>query len=218
MRFCPYAQRALIVLAAKNVKYETVNINLRSKPEWFFDKSPLGKVPSLEVEGEVLSESLVICDYLDEAYPDPPLHPTDPWKKGQDKMFVEVFNKVIGPFLKIYIAKGDQKVVDETLDDMGAGLDTFEAELKKRNTNYYCGATPGMLDYMIWPWMERMTPFLKLIGKADFFSVDRYPNLNSWMELMKEDDAVKAFYLPPETYCKYMQSSFNGSPDHDMLV
>ncbi|CAH3195019.1 unnamed protein product, partial [Porites evermanni] len=37
MRFCPFAQRARLVLAAKGINYECVNINLKDKPDWFFE-------------------------------------------------------------------------------------------------------------------------------------------------------------------------------------
>lgn len=43
MRFCPYAQRAILALNAKQVDYEVVNIDLSNKPEWFFSKSGFGK-------------------------------------------------------------------------------------------------------------------------------------------------------------------------------
>lgn len=42
MRFCPYAQRTILALNAKNVDYEVVNVDLVNKPEWFPRKSPLG--------------------------------------------------------------------------------------------------------------------------------------------------------------------------------
>lgn len=75
-------------------RHEIVNINLKQKPEWLFEKSPLGKVPSIEQNGQAIIESLVVCDYLDEAYPEPSLYPSDPWQKGRDRMFMELFNKV----------------------------------------------------------------------------------------------------------------------------
>lgn len=44
MRFCPYAQRTVLILNAKKVPYEVVNINLTEKPEWLTSKSPFGNV------------------------------------------------------------------------------------------------------------------------------------------------------------------------------
>ena len=109
MRFCPYAQRAHLVLDAKNIPYHTININLKQKPEWLTQKSPLGKVPALEipsVKGDPLIESLVVAEYLDEAYPENPLRSSDPLQRARDKILIERF-AAIGPiFYKLLMAKG----------------------------------------------------------------------------------------------------------------
>ncbi|KAG0710578.1 Pyrimidodiazepine synthase [Chionoecetes opilio] len=160
MKFCPFAQRACIILAAKDIKVL------------------LGKVPSIELDGQVMIESRVICDYLDEAYPSPPLYPSDPWKKGHDRMLMELFNKVSPAIYKVYYARGDQKLVSQGLDDIRAGLDPLEAELKERNTKYFFGETPGMLDYMIWPWMERL-PVVRKFAAEDTLPEDQFPKLVS---------------------------------------
>lgn len=63
---CPFVQRAVILLLEKRVEHEVTYIDLASKPQWFLDKSPRGKVPLLMVEGATLFESQAICEYLDE--------------------------------------------------------------------------------------------------------------------------------------------------------
>ncbi|XP_045129964.1 pyrimidodiazepine synthase-like isoform X2 [Portunus trituberculatus] len=215
MKFCPFAQRALIILEAKNVKYDIVNINLKQKPEWFFEKSPLGKVPSIEVDGKIMSESLVICDYLDEVYPEPPLHSPDPWRKGQDRMFLEIFGKVTGGFYNVYFSRGDKDTLNKGLTNARAGLDSFETELAKRNTKLYGGDKPGMLDYMIWPWMERLPVVEKFCDQA-VLTENCYPKLFSWREEMQKDSAVKATCISPEVHYKYLLTSLSGFPDYDM--
>ena len=74
---CPYVQRASIALDEKGVAFERTNVDLSAKPDWFRAISPLGKVPLLRVDGEVLFESAAICEYLDETAT-PALHPKDP--------------------------------------------------------------------------------------------------------------------------------------------
>ena len=55
-------QRARLVLAAKGIEYERVNINLKDKPEWFLELNPLGKVPVIEhPDGKVIYESAICC-------------------------------------------------------------------------------------------------------------------------------------------------------------
>lgn len=108
MRFCPYAQRSHLVLEAKNIPYHTAFINLKDKPEWLTQKSPLGKVPALEipsVKGDPLIESLVIADYLDDQYPQNPLNAKDPLLRARDRILVERFNSFITPFYKLMFSE-----------------------------------------------------------------------------------------------------------------
>lgn len=42
MEYCPYAQRVRLVLIAKGVPHDIVNINLTNKPQWYFDIHPEG--------------------------------------------------------------------------------------------------------------------------------------------------------------------------------
>ena len=65
MRFCPFAERTALVLLAKNLEFENINIDLKKKPDWFVE-STFGKVPVLLYKGKIIPESLITSDYLDE--------------------------------------------------------------------------------------------------------------------------------------------------------
>ncbi|KAK3086629.1 hypothetical protein FSP39_021214 [Pinctada imbricata] len=98
MRFCPYAQRTRLVLAHKNIQYETVNVHLKpasAKPDWFLERNPLGMVPVLEKDGKVVYESTICNYFLEACYPDSKLLPSDPYQLAQDKMLMARFDKVI---------------------------------------------------------------------------------------------------------------------------
>jgi len=51
MQFCPYAHRARLVLKAKGVPHDIVNINLAEKPEWYLNVHPEGTIyyPGVQV-------------------------------------------------------------------------------------------------------------------------------------------------------------------------
>ena len=68
---------------------------MKDKPEWLFEKNPLGKVPVLELDsGEIIYESLIIADYLDEKYPQTPLNSKNPIQKAKDRMFIQNYSQV----------------------------------------------------------------------------------------------------------------------------
>lgn len=78
-----------------SLRHEVINIHLKDKPDWFLEKNPLGLVPVLETSaGEVIMESPITCDYLDEVYPERKLLPSSPFGKAQQKMMLEDFSKV----------------------------------------------------------------------------------------------------------------------------
>ncbi|XP_022424541.1 glutathione S-transferase omega-2 isoform X2 [Delphinapterus leucas] len=95
MRFCPYAHRTRLVLQAKGIRHEVININLRNKPEWYFTKHPFGKIPVLEnSKCQLIYESVIACEYLDDAYPGRKLYPCDSYERARQKMLLDLFYKV----------------------------------------------------------------------------------------------------------------------------
>ena len=57
--------------------------------------NPARKVPTVVLnDGSIINESLIICDFLDEKFPEPRLYPGDPVQKAKDRMMVERFTKV----------------------------------------------------------------------------------------------------------------------------
>ncbi|KAK4327183.1 hypothetical protein Pmani_002330 [Petrolisthes manimaculis] len=202
-KYCPFAQRAHLILAVKQVQHEFVLVNLKSKPEWLFEKNPLGKVPVLELDGQLLNESLMVCDCLEEMFPDPPLYPSNPWSRAKDRMLAQQWSKGSFALHKIFFSQGDEKVMAAAVEEIQQSLDIYEEELVKRNTAFFGGDKPGMLDYMIWPWAERFQPAKLLLGEEGILPPSRYPALTRWMERMMEDPAVLATYLSPEEHTKF---------------
>lgn len=73
-----------------------MNIHLKNKPDWFVAKNPIsGKVPVVEWEGATVRESAIICEYLDEKFPEKRLMSTCPERRARDKEMVEISKKVM---------------------------------------------------------------------------------------------------------------------------
>ena len=76
-------------------RYETVNVHLKRKPSWLLERNPKGRVPVLEhPDGRIVFESIVVCQYLDEIYPNDRLTPIDPYRKARDRLLVDYCDKV----------------------------------------------------------------------------------------------------------------------------
>ena len=85
---CPFVQRSVITLLKKGVDFKITYIDLADKPDWFLKISPLGKVPVLRYGDEVLFESAVINEFLDEITPGS-LLPSLPLEKAKQRAWVE---------------------------------------------------------------------------------------------------------------------------------
>jgi glutathione S-transferase len=85
---CPYVQRAVIALTEKGVAFDRIYVDLAAKPDWFKAMSPLGKVPLLKVGEDIIFESAVILEYLEETQPNP-LYPTDALARAKHRAMVE---------------------------------------------------------------------------------------------------------------------------------
>jgi len=75
--------RARLVLAAKGVSYERVLVDPGKPPEDLIDLNPYASTPTLIDRDLTLFDTSVVCEYLDERYPHPPLMPIDPQSRAR---------------------------------------------------------------------------------------------------------------------------------------
>lgn len=92
---CPFVQRAAITLGYKKVDHKITHIDLADPPDWFLEISPLGKVPVLKIDGEILFESAVINEYLDEITGGE-LQPDNPLDRAKNRAWIEFASNMLG--------------------------------------------------------------------------------------------------------------------------
>jgi glutathione S-transferase len=175
---CPYVGRVRIVLAEKQIPYESVWIDLDDKPAFLYEKNPAGRVPVLEEDGGfVLPESAVIMVYLEERFPEPPLLPADAAERGVARLRIWRHDDFSNPYYAV--RRGDDGA-RERLDRALAGLAAvLEAE------PYLTGREFGLADVAYIPWIFR--------GQVSFgLDVDPYPALAEWLGRVRERPSVQA--------------------------
>ncbi|MFC5526605.1 glutathione S-transferase N-terminal domain-containing protein [Rhodanobacter ginsengisoli] len=75
--------RARLVLAAKGVSYDRVLVDPGKPPEDLVDLNPYASTPTLVDRDLTLFDTSVVCEYIDERYPHPPLMPIDPQSRAR---------------------------------------------------------------------------------------------------------------------------------------
>ena len=105
---CPFVQRAVITLKHKNIDFDITYIDLADPPGWFLELSPLAKVPVLKVDDEVLFESAVINEYLDEITGGE-LQPREPLARAKNRAWIEFASNMIGNLYMMKMSKDEER-------------------------------------------------------------------------------------------------------------
>jgi glutathione S-transferase len=83
-------QKVRIVLSEKQIPHKVINVSFEKRenhsPE-FEAVNPKGKVPVIVHDGRTITESTVIIEYLDEAFPGPNLMPKDPYWRARRQLW-----------------------------------------------------------------------------------------------------------------------------------
>jgi len=138
----PYVRKVLACMNLKGLSYEVDPITPFFGNDEFRRLSPLCRIPVL-IDGDFsVSDSSVICAYLDEAYSGHPLFPKDAKDRAHARWFEEFadsrlgdvfiwnffYQKVVHPL--VWNEPGDQARIDKALnEDIPSALDYLEAEL-----------------------------------------------------------------------------------------
>ncbi len=82
LRMSNYYSLTKALLLEKGLEFEEVKAPPSQKDD-YLARSPMGKMPSIEVDGRFMSESLAIFTYLEKLHPEPALLPSDPFEAGK---------------------------------------------------------------------------------------------------------------------------------------
>ncbi|XP_076759712.1 pyrimidodiazepine synthase [Xylocopa sonorina] len=215
MKYCPFSHRIRLILCYKKIPHDIVNINIQNKPKWFFEIHPEGKVPAfVDADGKVVVDSLQIANYLDEKYPEPPLYHEE--TKAKDLELLDHFSKVVNVFSNCIHGK-DNRPLNEIIADISTLLVPLEDELKARGSVYFGGVQPGMLDVLMWPWVERRKSLSIIYDQPKNFKDGNFQHLMKWMQEMKQQPFVLENECSSEKFAQLVKDSKRGDIDFDRL-
>jgi glutathione S-transferase len=181
---CPFVQRTLITLGYKDVAHKITFIDLANPPEWFLELSPLGKVPVLKVDGEVLFESAVINEYVDEITGGE-LQPKDPLTRAKNRAWIEYASNMLGTGYMMKLAQ-DKESYEKYRSELLSQLQRIENQLA--DGPWFNGDQFSLAD-------TAFAPLFMHDAVADYrFSVidaESLPKVSAWSKRLLAMPAVK---------------------------
>ncbi|MDG4720837.1 MULTISPECIES: maleylacetoacetate isomerase [Thalassospira] len=160
--------RVRIALGLVNIPYQTVPVDLLAgihKVPDFLKRNPQGLVPTLEIDGIIMTQSVSIIEYLDETRPGQGLLPTDTLARQRVRALSHAIAMDIHPVCNLGVVRHVMDMASAHGDDpdtirqnwmekyIGTGLAAFEAMLAKDdNSGDFChGNRPSMADICLIP-------------------------------------------------------------------
>lgn len=187
--------RVRITLNLKDLSYDVIPINLLTAEQIsdvHLDRNPQGLVPTLDIEGEIITQSVAICEYLEESFPyTRPLLPHHPLERARVRSLVNIITCDIHPInnlrvLKYLVSKLDVTEVQKIewyRHWIKEGFYAVEKQLvESKKTGIFChGDTPTLADVCLVP----------QVFNANRFEVDmkNYPTIERITDACNNLDA-----------------------------
>ncbi len=181
---CPYVQRAAIALAEKGVPFERCDVDLANKPAWFKAISPLGKVPLLQVDGEVLFESTVIVEYLDETRGER-LHPEDALVRARHRAWMEFGSTILADIWTVETTP-DGAAFDGKVRGLRGKFERLEAELGEGP--WFAGRHFSLVDAVFGPVFRYFDVFDRFVDLGVFTGL---PKVQAWRRALSLRPSVR---------------------------
>lgn len=153
--------RVRIALNWKGVAYADALHHLRrgeQRAPAYLALNPQGLIPALEVDGAVLTQSLAICEYLDEAFPAPPLLPVDPLRRAKVRAAAQLIACDIHPVQNLRVLDrlrglglAEDQVTGWAAWVIDEGLDAFDRLIAGEGGPYCFGAQVTLADLCLVP-------------------------------------------------------------------
>jgi len=211
---CPHTQRVWIGLEEKVVDYQWVEIDPHTsegsgRSRWrlpledlaqlypaFVASSPRGQLPALDNDGEHVQDSLILLEYVHEAFGGPPLLPTTPHLRAQVRLWTRHVDAHVVPHFDRLLSAQDAQGRQQARAALLQGLAEFEAAMAPEAEGpFFLGDDFSMADIALAPWWQRMCTVLRAYRK---FDPSACPRLQAWFEAVEARPCFQNAVVDPE--------------------
>ncbi len=191
----PFVRKVLLTLELKKLDYELKPVAPMALPEGYEKIHPLKKIPALVDDKITLADSTVICEYLDERYPEVNLRPGDPAQRAHGRWIEEFadtkliekigppifFQRVVKPvFLK---EPCDESVVEQAMTEALPPLFDY-LETQVAGAEFLQNKTISMSDIAL------VCPLVSLYLAQESIDASRWPKLAAYYDFIAAHPVV----------------------------
>ena len=173
--------RTRIALNLKGLSYEQVGIDLRKgaqRSAAFLALNPQGMVPALEIDDAMLTQSPAILEWLDEAYPEPPLLPASTVPRAHVRAMAALIGCDIHPLGNLRVLNAVRELGADTAGVeawvgrwVTPGFQALESLIARHGDGWCWGDTPTLADCYLIPQIYGarrfnvdLTPFERILA------------------------------------------------------
>lgn len=187
---CPFVQRSIITLRYKNADFKITHIDLKNKPQWFQEISPLGKVPILRVNDETtIFESAVINEFVDETIGQP-LMPKEPLQRALERGWIQFGAELFGLHYMMTLEQNPEEL-ENKINKLFSELQKIESRVS--GGPYFHGSHFSLIDTSWAPLFMRLflSPSLELDARWQ-----NVPKVRHWGQELLKVSAVQQSVVP----------------------
>ena len=193
---CPFCQKVRVVLAEKDLEYEKVFVDLRKQDQKTAEclrMNPYGKVPVLEDEDEVIYDSTIINEYLEDEYPLPRLMPEDSQTRAKVRLLEDYCDNSFIPPTTMLLAQ---------LRKPEAERDTQRVEQAReelRRCLYFLRDKLDGGEYLVGPEFTladaAFAPRMMVLGRLGFEFEPALAPVQAWLDRIRSRPSVRGLGL-----------------------
>ncbi|XP_010510489.1 PREDICTED: glutathione S-transferase U3 [Camelina sativa] len=199
----PFSRRVEMALKLKGVPYDYLDENyLVVKSPLLLQLNPIyKKVPVLVHNGNVLLESQLILEYIDQTWTNNPILPENPYDRAMARFWAKYVDEQVVSIGFRSLVKSENRI-DAATEEVQQQIMNLENLI--RNKDFFGGETIGFLDMVV----GSIIPFCLARGwegmGIDMIPEEKFPELNRWIKNLKEIEIVRECIPDREKHIEHM--------------
>jgi len=184
---CPFAIRVRMVLNEKALTFETIEEDLKNLSPKLRTLHPEARVPLLIHGAEVIYESSIITEYLNDQFPENDLMPRVAHEKMKVRQWTYWCNELFKPEIDRFKYKKsglDSNEIQSIQERLGSHVEALESSLK--SSDWLVGEKFSLADIHLFPFFRQLTKVTPPLP-----SINNYPKTHEWLEKITSRPAFK---------------------------